>query len=49
MTASETKGLEGIGACDGVTGGWMASADESYENVVECKQPFVHLGRMCSR
>ena len=46
LTTSETEGLEDIGACDSVTAGWMASTDEAYEIAVECKQPFVCLGRM---
>ena len=48
LTTSETEGLEDIGACDSVTAGWMASTDETYENVVEGIQPFVCLERMWS-
>ena len=46
LTTSETKGLESTGVCDGVGAGWMTSTDEAYEKFVDCKQPFLHLGRV---
>ena len=46
LTTSETKGLEGSGAREGDTAGWMTSTDEVNEKFLDHKQACLHLGRV---